>query len=119
MNQSAVTNMSVHNNCPLHRLFKLLSGEWTPSVVWCLGMKGPTRFNELQRMLDGISPKVLTERLRLLESKGVVERYQEATVPPKVTYSLSEKGRSLHESMKVMEETALAWFDDKDEEHSG
>lgn len=118
MNQSAVTGMPIRNNCPLHRVFKLLAGEWTPSVVWCLGVYGPTRFNELQRLVDGISPKVLTERLRLLEGEGIVKRFQEGTVPPKVTYSLTEKGLSLHESMKVMEETALDWFSENEDEVS-
>ncbi|MEM1045279.1 MAG: helix-turn-helix domain-containing protein [Pseudomonadota bacterium] len=113
MIQPTVAGVPIRKNCPLDRLFRLLAGEWTPHVIWVLGTAGPTRFNDLQRLVEGISPKVLTERLRLLEAAGIVERHAEAAVPPKVTYSLSDKGGSLHKAIKGMEATASALFDEE------
>ncbi|MEM6461245.1 MAG: helix-turn-helix domain-containing protein [Pseudomonadota bacterium] len=112
MSEPSVNGDPIRQNCALDRVFKLLAGEWMPQVIWTLGTNGPTRFNDLQRLVEGISPKVLTERLRLLEAEQVVGRHQEPTVPPKVTYSLTAKGQSLHESFKVMEKSASDWFDE-------
>ena len=72
----------------------LLGGAWTTNVVWQLS-GGPRRFGELMRDIPGISPKMLTARLRELEDKGVVEREVVPTSPPSVEYSLSELGHEL------------------------
>lgn len=104
------TGAKIQKNCPLDRLFRLLAGEWTPHIVWALGTNGPTRFGNLQRAVEGISPKVLTERLRMLEEEAVLTRHEENTVPPKVTYTLTEKGSALHSAIKHMEPFAEDWF---------
>ena len=80
--------------CPMSACMELLGGAWTTNVVWQLS-GGPRRFGELMRDIPGISPKVLTERLRALEEKGVVTREVMATSPPSVEYALSEVGREL------------------------
>ena len=72
----------------------LLGGAWTTSVVWQLS-GGPRRFGELVKDIAGISPKVLTQRLRALEEKGVVIREVVASSPPSVEYSLSKLGHEL------------------------
>ncbi|MBJ6764472.1 helix-turn-helix transcriptional regulator [Myxococcaceae bacterium JPH2] len=72
----------------------LLGGMWTPNVIWQLS-GGPRRFGELLKDVPGISPKVLTTRLRALEDKCVIERSVLPTSPPSVEYSLSELGREL------------------------
>ncbi len=54
----------IEAGCPLERTLRLLWREWTPHILWVLGQSGPTSFGDLRRRLDGISPKVLTERLR-------------------------------------------------------
>jgi DNA-binding HxlR family transcriptional regulator len=72
----------------------LLGGAWTMNLVWQLS-GGPRRFGELIRDIHGISPKMLTARLRELEEKGVVEREVVPTSPPSVEYSLSELGHEL------------------------
>ena len=72
----------------------LLGGAWTTNVVWQLS-GGPRRFGELIRDIPGISPKMLTARLRELEEKGVVEREVTPTSPPSVEYSLSDLGHEL------------------------
>jgi DNA-binding HxlR family transcriptional regulator len=72
----------------------LLGGAWTMNLVWQLSGE-PRRFGELMKDVPGISPKMLTARLRELEEKGVVERKVAATSPPSVEYSLSQMGQEL------------------------
>ena len=74
----------------------------------------PWRFNELQKSLDGISQKVLTDSLRSMESDGIVIRTVYAEVPPRVEYSLSELGESMRPIMSAME----AWGKDYKEKIS-
>jgi DNA-binding HxlR family transcriptional regulator len=73
---------------------EILGGAWTPSLIWKLS-GDPRRFGELMRDIPGISPKMLTTRLRDLEEKGVVVRTVVPASPPSVEYSLSELGREL------------------------
>jgi len=72
----------------------LLRGAWTANVIWQLS-GGPRRFGELCRDIPGISPKMLTTRLRDLEKKRVVTREVMPSSPPSVEYALSELGREL------------------------
>jgi DNA-binding HxlR family transcriptional regulator len=62
----------------------------------------PWRFNELQKSLEGISQKVLTDSLRAMESDGIVVRTVYAEVPPRVEYSLSELGESMRPILAAM-----------------
>lgn len=80
--------------CPMAACMAVLGGAWTPSVIWKLS-GGPRRFGELERDIPGISPKMLTARLRELGEKGVVIRKVVPTSPPSVEYSLSPLGREL------------------------
>jgi len=80
--------------CPMAACMKVLGGAWTTSVIWKLSGDA-RRFGELQRDIPGISPKVLSARLRSLEQKGVVCRTVVPTSPPSVEYSLSPLGREL------------------------
>jgi DNA-binding HxlR family transcriptional regulator len=70
---------------------------------------GPQRFGELKRRVSGISAKMLTERLRTLEGAGLVRRDYEATIPPKVTYSLTARGHELDEVLGKLAEVAIRW----------
>lgn len=80
--------------CPVGECMALLGGAWTPNVVWYLS-GGPRRFGELRIDMPPISPKMLSARLKALESKGVVQRVVVPTSPPSVEYSLTELGREL------------------------
>ena len=80
--------------CPMRACMALLGGAWTTNLVWQLS-GGPRRFGELMRDIPGISPKMLTARLRELEEKGAVTRQVVPGSPPSVEYSLSELGREL------------------------
>jgi len=80
--------------CPLAECMKLLGGAWTPNVVWHLS-GGARRFSELRVDIPGVSAKVLTERLRVLEAKGVLSRAVMPTSPPSVEYALTPLGAEL------------------------
>src|SRR5882672_4343046 len=59
---------------PTHELLQLLTRPWTMHILWVLSTAGPTRFGALRRQIDGISSRLLTERLRDLEEKGFIYR---------------------------------------------
>lgn len=80
--------------CPMGACMALLGGAWTTNVIWQLS-GGPRRFGELYRDIRGISPKMLTARLRELEAKRVVTREVAPSSPPSVEYALSELGKEL------------------------
>ena len=73
---------------------EIISGKWTLLLIRDLA-EGPQRFCELERSLEGISPRTLSLRLRALEECGVVARRTYPEVPPRVEYGLTEKGRAL------------------------
>jgi DNA-binding HxlR family transcriptional regulator len=80
--------------CPVGAAMSFLTGAWAPNVIWHL-QGAPRRFSELQADMKPISAKVLSQRLRELESKGVVIRTVMNTSPPSVEYALSDLGREL------------------------
>lgn len=95
--------------CPMDSLLRLLMGPWTTYILWVLRNNGPTRFGELKRKVPGVSAKVLTERLRMLADAAVVHRRFEATIPPQVTYSLTERGEELKDVLDSLNEVAVRW----------
>ena len=76
-------------------LLDVAFSRWTTPVLWTLNEFGRQRFVELERRLGGITPKVLTQRLRQLERDGLVVRTYHPEVPPRVEYEISELGRTL------------------------
>jgi DNA-binding HxlR family transcriptional regulator len=86
--------MPVDESCPVCRTAEIVCGKWTLLLVRELA-EGCSRFCELERSLAGISPRTLSLRLRALEEEGMVERQTFPAVPPRVEYSLTEKGRAL------------------------
>jgi len=95
--------------CPMDSLLRLLMGPWTTYILWVLRSNGPTRFGELRRRVAGVSAKVLTERLRMLAESGVVHREHEPTIPPQVTYSLTDRGEELKLVLDQLNAIALSW----------
>ncbi|QXT38146.1 winged helix-turn-helix transcriptional regulator [Gymnodinialimonas ceratoperidinii] len=95
-------------SCPSDALLRKLWGQWKTHVIYVLGTQQSCRFGVLKRTIAGISPKVLTQRLRELEADGLVWREQENTIPPKVTYGLTEAGHAIHEVLKQFDPIAEA-----------
>lgn len=95
-----------HSACrALLQVLDRIGDKWTVMVVGVLA-KGPTRFNAIQRAINGISHRMLTLTLRGLERDGLVERRAFATIPPKVEYELTPLGRSLIEPLDTLMEWA-------------
>jgi DNA-binding HxlR family transcriptional regulator len=81
--------------CPISPVVDIVFSRWTTPILWTLHAFGRQRFVELQRRVDTITPKVLTQRLRQLERDGLVVRTYHPSVPPRVEYEISELGLSL------------------------
>ena len=71
-----------------------LGGKWKPLILWVL-IEGKLRFSEINKLLPSITQRMLTKQLRELEKDGLINRKVHAEVPPKVEYSLTEKGDSV------------------------
>jgi DNA-binding HxlR family transcriptional regulator len=99
--------------CPVARTAQLIGNKWTPLIVRDLAT-GHRRFSELERSLIGISPKTLSERLKRLEEAEVVERQCYAEVPPRVEYSLTEKGFALLPVIDQMRAFGNRWLPAED-----
>ncbi|WP_273399715.1 winged helix-turn-helix transcriptional regulator [Traorella massiliensis] len=82
----------------------LINGKYKMVILYCLMEFQPVRFNELQRYLKKISDKTLSQNLKELEKDGLIYRKVYSQIPPKVEYSLSERGSSL---MKVLDEMCI------------
>lgn len=83
-----------HNDCPGREVMEHVTGRWVPLILAALA-PGPMRFFELRQRIDGISEKMLSAKLRILVRDGLVERTVEPTIPPQVSYALTELGRGL------------------------
>lgn len=103
-------NCKTEIDCPMAMLMRLLSGPWTIYILWVLGEQGPTRFGALKRQIVGVSSKVLTERLRMLEEAGLVTRAYEPTIPPQVTYAITERMCELRPALNELAEIAQRWY---------
>ena len=98
--------------CPVARTAEIISGKWTLLIIRDL-VSGVKRFNQLERSLHGISPKTLSERLRSLEEEGIIIRQTFAEVPPRVEYSLTEKGHDLVGVIESMRGFGKRWLCDE------
>src|SRR5438105_3373318 len=96
-------------NCPVNACADILGGKWTILLVRDLA-DGRSRFCELERSLEGISPRTLSLRLRALEEQGIVERKTFPEVPPRVEYSLTEKGEALVPIIEGMRQYGREWL---------
>ncbi len=102
---SAISNA----RCPVCRTADVISGKWTLLVIRDLAA-GSSRFCELERSLEGISPRTLSLRLRALEEEGIIERHTFPEVPPRVEYALTEKGEALVPLIEDMRRYGKRWL---------
>ena len=87
--------------CPVATTVQLIGNKWKLLILRNLRMR-PWRFNELQKSLEGISQKVLTDSLRSMEADGLLTRTVYPEVPPRVEYTLTELGYSLRPILEAM-----------------
>ena len=95
--------------CPVCKTAEIVCGKWTLLLIRDLS-EGRSRFCELERSLQGISPRTLSLRLRALEEEGIVERDTFPEVPPRVEYQLTEKGRALLPIVDDMRTYGTRWL---------
>ncbi|MDQ6844567.1 MAG: helix-turn-helix transcriptional regulator [Bacteroidota bacterium] len=92
------------NECPFRQTLDTLEGKWKFAIIYELLKKDKYRFKELERQVEGITPRMLIKELKALEKSDIINRQQYPTIPPKVEYSLTEHGASLEPIMTVMTE---------------
>ncbi len=103
-----------NSQCPVCRTAEVVCGKWTLLVIRDLA-DGSSRFCELERSLEGISPRTLSLRLRALEQEGIVERHTYPEVPPRVEYALTEKGQALVPLIDDMRTYGRRWLFEESE----
>ena len=89
-------------DCAVDATMSVLEGRWKSTILCVLAKWGPRRFNQLVKSIEGISPRMLTKQLKELERDGIVERTVYPEMPPRVEYSITEKGMSLVPVLKVL-----------------
>jgi DNA-binding HxlR family transcriptional regulator len=93
--------------CPSEETLAIIDGKWSIKILTHLMYGGTLRFGELQKVIPDVTQRMLTHKLRELESQGVVERTIYPVVPPKVEYKLTELGRSLRPVLDTLSEWSL------------
>ena len=95
--------------CAISGMLELLTRPWTLHILWSLSTNGPLRFGVLKKNVPGISSRVLTERLRTLEEEGFVFRHYEQTIPPAVTYGITDRMKDIEKVLAQLEGLARRW----------
>jgi DNA-binding HxlR family transcriptional regulator len=93
--------ITIQQDCPIGRTAELVGDTWTILIVRDL-MSGSKRFGQLQESLGHVSPKTLSQRLKTLENADLLTREAFAEIPPRVEYTLTEKGRALSDVIQAM-----------------
>ncbi len=95
-------------SCAVAACAEIIGAKWTALLVHDLS-EGPRRFSQLERSCVGISPRTLSERLRVLEDEGIVARHSYPESPPRVEYELTQKGEALLPIIDAMREFGHDW----------
>ena len=82
-------------NCPIGEALALIGGKWKLRILCALIMDGTLRYNDIKRKTAGITPAVLSAAMKDLEANGLVTRIQYEEIPPRVEYTVTQRGREL------------------------
>lgn len=96
--------------CPIERAMELVGDKYSVLIVLNLAQFGTQRFIELEQAINGISPRTLSARLKHLEKYGIINRKQFSTIPPKVEYSLTERGTEFKVVIEHMSSWVNKWY---------
>jgi DNA-binding HxlR family transcriptional regulator len=97
--------------CPrFHAAIELIGKRWTGAIIWSLS-DGPLRYGDLKRAVPGLSDRLLSQRLRELESVGLVDREVKDDLPVRVIYRLTDKGDGLRPAIESLGQWAERWGD--------
>src|SRR5271165_3601119 len=92
--------------CPISEFLSVLAGPWTLHLLWVLGNDGPARFGELRRKVEGISARMLSDRLRLLEERGFI-------------YRITERMKDINKVLAELDKVARKWGQEDSEHKPG
>jgi DNA-binding HxlR family transcriptional regulator len=95
-------NISEITSCPIRNTMELIGGKWTFSIIYVLLNEGTKRFKELESSVEGINTRMLVKELKNLETNGIISRKVYPQIPPKVEYSLTEKGKALEKILNEL-----------------
>ena len=95
--------------CPVEAFLRLIGQRWNSYILVVLLQNGRTRFGQLKKLIPQITSKVLTEKLRELEASGLIDRNHQPTIPPTVSYQLTDLGCSLSPLLNMVSEIAINW----------
>lgn len=99
--------------CPLEYTQRVVGGKWKPIILWFLHTEGVKRYGELKKALTNISHKMLSQQLKELELDQLIHREEYHQIPPKVEYSITDKGRTLLPILEQMHKWGLENMDKK------
>lgn len=105
-----LNQMTHYFGCPLEAAIDVIGGKWKAPILYHL-QTGTKRFNELKRLLPGVTQRMLTKQLRELESYKIIKRTVFPEVPPKVEYSITEFGLTLSPAIQVLLDWGNNHFD--------
>lgn len=105
--------MDKTNNSPVAATMELIGGKYKALILWNLS-DGTLRFSELRKAISGVTPKMLTQQLRELESQALIHREVFPVIPPKVEYSLTELGQSLMPILVAMRDWGANYMRSQD-----
>src|SRR3954471_9237626 len=105
-------HQQIASPCAIGGLLELLTRPWTMHILWSLSTNGTMRFGVLKKNVAGISSRVLTERLRTLEDAGFVFRHYQQSIPPAVTYGITERMKDIEKVLGQLEALARKWNED-------
>jgi DNA-binding HxlR family transcriptional regulator len=95
--------------CPIGAAIKIIGDEWSIFIIREL-LSGPKRFNEIQEIIDGITSSTLSDRLKKLAKNKIIKRQQYQCIPPKVEYSLTDKGQDLEKIVLEIRNFGEKWL---------
>ena len=105
--------------CPYyHEAVELIGRRWTGAIVAVLLDAGPLRFSEISHAVPELSDRLLSERMKELEARGVVTRHVDPGPPVKVLYELTDMGQSLEPALQALKSWARRWLREEDERSS-
>ena len=88
--------------CEIEVTLKIIGGKCKPHILYLLSVEGTKRFKELMSTINQISQKTLTNQLRELEADGMISRKAFSEIPPRVEYSITQKGKSIFPILEAM-----------------
>ncbi|EHI99935.1 transcriptional regulator, HxlR family [Clostridium sp. DL-VIII] len=88
--------------CPVKNTLDIIGGKWKPYIIRILMINEVVRYNELKRQVDGITDMMLSQSLKELEQDNIIKRTQYNVIPPRVEYSLTERGKELSSVMSEL-----------------